>query len=95
MDFKTKYYKCRHNFGRTRPVARFGGKIHFYEGKILICIICLKHIFLSTTKFGGHKKDVELTAPVSAGLGRTVARKSSIEDLRVCAGRLDILTIYF
>jgi len=29
MDFKTKYSNCRHNFGRTRPVAgvlRFWGK---------------------------------------------------------------------
>jgi len=23
MAFKTKYSNCRHNFGRTRPVARF------------------------------------------------------------------------
>ena len=23
MAFKTKYPNCRHNFGRTRPVARF------------------------------------------------------------------------
>jgi len=63
MAFKTKYPNCRHNFGRTRPVARF------------------KHIFLSTTNFGGHKKDLVVTAPgfspVSAGLGRTVARKFS------------------
>jgi len=25
MAFKTKYSNCRHNFGRTRPVARFKG----------------------------------------------------------------------
>jgi len=54
--------------------------------------------FLSTTKFGGHKKDFRVTAPecstVSAGLGRTVARKSFIGGLRVCAGELDILKIY-
>jgi len=31
--------------------------------------------------------------PGSAGLGRTVARKSSIEDLHVCAGGLDVLKI--
>jgi len=58
----------------------------------------LKQIFLSTTKFRGHKKDLgELppNAPVSAGLGKTVARKSSIGDLHVCAGGLDILKIYF
>jgi len=32
MVFKTKYTNCRHNFGRTRTVARFWGlwgKIHF------------------------------------------------------------------
>jgi len=33
--------------------------------------------------------------PVSTGLGRTVARKSSIEDLHFCAVGLDILKIYF
>jgi len=33
--------------------------------------------------------------PVSAGLGRTVPRKSSIGSLHVCAGGVDILTIYF
>jgi len=59
MAFKTKYSNCRHNFGRTRPVARFwglGGKIHFYRGKILNFIIYLKQFFLSTTKFEGHKE---------------------------------------
>jgi len=75
------------------------GKIHFCGGNILIFIICLKQIFLSTTKFGVHKKDFWVTAPecptVSAGLGRTVARKSSIGGLHVCAGGLDILKIYF
>jgi len=56
-------------------------------------------MFLSTTKFGGHKKDLGVTAlecpTVSAGLGRTVARKSSIGGLHGCAGGLDILNIYF
>jgi len=46
--------------------------------------------FLSTRKFRGHKKDLSVTAPecptVSAGLGRTVSRKSSIWGLHVCAG---------
>jgi len=57
--------------------------------------MCLKQIFLSSTKFGVNKKDFRATAPecsiVSAGLGRTVARKSSVGGLHVCAGRLDIL----
>jgi len=47
----------------------------------------------------GHKKDLWVTAPecptTSAGRGRTVARKSSIGDIRVCGGVLDILKIYF
>jgi len=64
--------------------------MHFYGGKISIFIICVKQIFLSTTKFGGHKKDLGITArecsTVSAGLDRTVARKSSIGDLHVCTG---------
>jgi len=56
--------------------------------------------FLSITKFWeGHKKELGVTAPefptVSAGLSRTVARKSSIEGLHICAGGLDILKIYF
>jgi len=42
--------------------------------------------------WGGTKKDLGVTAhkcpTVSAGLGRTVPRKSSIRDLRVCAGGL-------
>jgi len=47
------------------------------------------------TNLGKNKKDLGVTAPecppVSAGLGRTVARKSSIGGLHVCAGRPDIL----
>ena len=64
--------------------------MHFHGGKIFIFIICLKQIILITTKFGGNEKDLGITAPecpaVSAGLGRTVARKSSIGGLHVCAG---------
>jgi len=36
----------------------WGGKTDFYGTKIFIFIICLKQFFLSTTKFGGHKKDL-------------------------------------
>jgi len=54
---------------------------------------------MNTTKFGGHKKELGATAPecptLSAGLGRTVARKSSIGGLHICAGVLNILKIYF
>jgi len=56
-------------------------------------------MFLITTKFGGHKEYLGVTAPecptVSAGLGKTIARKSSIGGLHVCAGEVDILKIYF
>jgi len=61
---KTKYPNCRHNFGRTRPVARFGGltgQNTFLGGNSSVFIICLKHIFLSTTKFGGRKKELGVT----------------------------------
>jgi len=79
-------------------IKALGGKMHFYGGKILIFIICLKQIFLSTTKFGEHKKDLGITVPecptVSAGLGRTVARKSSIEGFMFVQG-VDILKMYF
>ena len=95
MAFKTKYPNCRHNFGRTRPVARFqglGGK-YIFRGNGF----CFHHMF--KTNLGKNKKDLGVTAPecppVSAGLGRTVARKSSIGGLHVCAGRPDILKIYF
>jgi len=77
----------------------FGGENAFLWGKDLIFIICLKQIFPNKTKFGGHKKDLVVTSPefptVSAGLGRTVARKCSIGGLHICAGGLDILKIYF
>jgi len=48
-----------------------------------------KKNFLSTTTFGGEQKQFWVTAPecptVSAGLVRTVTRKSSIGSLHVCA----------
>jgi len=49
MTLKTKYSNCRHNFGRTRPVARFqfwGCKMNLFWGKILLFIICLKQFLL-------------------------------------------------
>jgi len=49
-------------------------------------------------KIWGEQKDMGVTAPacrpVSAGLGRSVARKSSIGGLHVYAVGLDILKIY-
>jgi len=57
---------------------------------VFVLIVCLKQIFLSTTKFGKHKKIwgslPPKILPVSEGLGRTVARKSSIWGLHVYAG---------
>jgi len=50
VTFKPKYPNCRHNFGRTRSVARFQG----LGGMIFVFIVCLKQVFLSTTKFGGN-----------------------------------------
>jgi len=61
------------------------------------------HMF--ETNFSEHKKiwgeqkrfwgNCPRMSPVSAGLGRTVARKSSIGAIHVCAGGIDILKIYF
>jgi len=81
-------------------VLRFeGGKILFKVGKIFVFIICLKQIFLSTKTLGGTQNrfggNVLRMPPVSAGLGMTIARKSSIGGLYVCAGGLDIPKIYF
>jgi len=43
MAFKTKYPNCRHNFGRTRPVARFydlgEGKHIFSRAKFVFRIL--------------------------------------------------------
>jgi len=54
-------------------------------------------MFLTTTTFNGHKKDLggnwTRMLPVSAGLGRTVSKKPSIGGPHICAGRLDILII--
>jgi len=77
MDFKTKYLNCRKKFFQNQAcsqVLRFGGQIYFYGGKVF----CLYHMF--ETNFSVHKKNLGITAPeclpMSAGLGRTVARKS-------------------
>jgi len=84
MAFKTKYPNCRHNFGRTRPVkfVLWGKDFCFYH--------MFKRNFSERNKIWGYKKDLVVTASecptVSAGLGRTVARKFSIGDLHVCAG---------
>jgi len=90
MAFKTKYSDCRHNFGRIRPVDRsqgLGKKIYF-RGKDF----CIYHMF--KTNFSEHNKiwgtkmfegNCPRMYPMSAGLGRTVAEKSSIVGLRVCA----------
>ena len=75
----------------------WGRKIHF-RGKDY----CFYHMF--ETNYSEHNNVWRAqiiwgeTSPecpsVSAGLGKTVARKSSIGGLHVCAGRLDTLKIY-
>ena len=99
MDFKTEYSNCRHNFGRTRPVARFWGlvgKIHFYGGRIFVLSYVLKQIFLSTTKFGAQK-DLGVTTPECPPCLQAWAELSP-ESLPLGASclcrRLDILKIY-
>jgi len=59
MAFKPKYLNCRHNFGRTRTGFKVWGRKYIFGGKDL----SLTQIFLSTTKFGGYKKDLEETVP--------------------------------
>jgi len=79
----------------------FGGEMakNIFRGKGFYFYHMLKTNFSKHNKIWGHKKDLGVTAfecsPVSAGLGRTVDRKSSIGGLHVCAEGLDILKIYF
>jgi len=55
--------------------------------------------FSEHNKIWGHNKDLGVITSecptVSAGLGRAVARKSSIGGLHVFAGGLNILKMYF
>ena len=39
---------------------RFAGKMHFRGASLLIFVVCLKQIFLRTTKFGGHNPQMWL-----------------------------------
>jgi len=92
MAFKTNYPNCKYNFGRTRPVdsSKVWGKITFSEGKDFR----FYHMF--QTNFSEHNKSLGTQKiiggncprmpPVSARLGRTVAKKSSIGGLHVCTG---------
>jgi len=50
---------------------RFGVKNTFYGGKIFVFILCLKQIFMGTTKFGVAQKNggtLPPNAPVTTGL---------------------------
>ena len=71
---------------------------YIFGENTFVFIICFKQIFLTPTKFDGHKKDLGSNwtrmSPVSGGLDRTVSRKSSIWGVHICAGRLDTLIIY-
>jgi len=97
MAFKSEYPNCRQFWQKQArsQVLRFGEQNTFY-GEIFL-FLCLKQIFQST-KFRGHKKYLGVTSPeypprVCGPGGRTVAGKSSIEDLHVFAGVLDVLKI--
>ena len=65
--------------GATRPVPGFkvcGGKIHFYRGRIVGFIICLKQIFLDTTQIGDTKtlgRHFPRMPPMVTGLGATLS----------------------
>jgi len=59
-----------------------------------------KTYFFENSKFWEAQKrfgDIcpRMPPPVSAGLGRTAGRKSSIGGLHVCPGGLNIVKIYF
>ena len=101
MALKTKYSNCRHNCGIARPVARFKGLgAKYIKGQDDLNIYHMFEAnFSRNNKIWGAQKYLGVTSPgrptVSAGLGRTIARKSSIGGLHVCAGGLDILKIYF
>ena len=84
-SFQAQFWK---NQARSQ-VLGFGGKNTSLGGKIFVFIVCLKQVFLRTTKFGVAKKilgELAPNAPMSAGLGRNIARKSSIGRLHVCGG---------
>jgi len=88
MVFKTKYPNCRQNFNKTRPVARFQDLEHniFLGGNNFVFIICLKQIFLSTTKFGRAQKIWGHCPPVSAGLSRTLPESLPLGASCLCRG---------
>jgi len=76
-----------------------GWQNEFLGGKDFYFYHTFKTFFRAQQNLGGHKKDLGVIVPecptVSVGLCRTVARKSSIGGLNVCAGGLDILKFIF
>ena len=84
MAFKTNYPNCR-QFWQNQARSQ----VSSLGGMMFVFIIGLQQIFLSTTKFGRHKRIWWLLprmTPVCAGIGRTVARKSSIGALLFVKG---------
>jgi len=58
-SFQAQFWK---NQARSQ-VLGFGGKNTSLGGKIFVFIVCLKQVFLRTTKFGGRKRDFGGTSP--------------------------------
>jgi len=78
----------------SNRVLRFGEEKYIFRGKVFIFIICLKQIFLSTTKLGGHKKDLgTISAEFPPGQNRR-QKVFSWGPSYLCWG-LDVLKIYF
>jgi len=101
MAFKTKYLNCRHNFGRTRPVARLQGlgEKYFLGGKDF----CFYHMFKTNFSehnkiWEGHNKDLGVTAsecPRVCGPGQNRRQKVFHWRPSCLCRELDILKIYF
>jgi len=66
-------------------VLRFGGENTFLGIKVFVLIVCLKHnkIWRAQKRFGGNCPRI---TPVSAGMARTIARKSSFGNFMSVQG---------
>jgi len=70
-----------------QPGFTVWGEKYTFRGERFLFLACVqKQIFLSTTNVGNKKYNFPRIPPVSASQGRTVARKSSIGGVHVCAG---------
>jgi len=89
MAFKTKYQFWL-NQARSQ-VLRFGEANYIFKVERLLFLRAQQNLG-GTKRFGDNFPRM---SPVSASLGRTVARNSSIGGLHVCARGLDILKFCF